>query len=131
MKRKLLLCGWFLLSGLAPNFLYAQSEEAQQLILNVEKLTQLKAILKNLYNGYDIISKGYNTIRELTRGNFDLHKTFLDGLLQISPEVRKYRRVGDIIRLQTFIVKEQKQAYSRFKSEENITSLELSYVKRV
>ncbi|TDH18041.1 TerB family tellurite resistance protein [Segetibacter sp. 3557_3] len=131
MRKKLLLCGCFLLSGLAPNLLSAQSEEAQQLILNVEKLTQLKAILKNLYHGYEIVSKGYNTIRELTRGNFDLHRSFLDGLLEISPEVRKYKRVGDIISCQTLIVREQKRAYSHFKAEANLTISEIGYVRKV
>jgi outer membrane lipoprotein-sorting protein len=39
---------------------FSQSQEAQQLLLNVEKLAQLKQILKDLYKGYEIVSKGYN-----------------------------------------------------------------------
>ena len=29
-----------------------------------------------MYQGYKIVSKGYNTIKDISEGNFDLHKTF-------------------------------------------------------
>ena len=35
--------------------LKAQSDEVQQLLLNIEKLAQFKKILKNMKNGYQII----------------------------------------------------------------------------
>ena len=63
---------------------FSQTDEAQQLLLNVEKLAQLKQILKDMYKGYEIVSKGYNTIKNISEGNFDLHKVFLDGLMQVS-----------------------------------------------
>ena len=46
----------------------AQSAEAQQLLLNVEKLSQLKSILKNMYKGYEVVSKGYNAIQDISKG---------------------------------------------------------------
>ena len=54
----------------------AQSQEAQQLLLNWEKLTQLKAILENMYEGYQVVSKGYNTIKDISQGNYSLHQVF-------------------------------------------------------
>src|ERR1700730_18790216 len=83
-----------------PNIVKAQTQEAQQLLLNWEKLTQLKSVLKNMYEGYRIVSKGYNTIKDISQGNFTLHQVFLDGLLEVSPAVRKYKRVFDIINYQ-------------------------------
>src|SRR5687768_17492678 len=82
---------------------YAQSFEAQQLLLNVEKLAQLKQILSDLKKGYGIVSAGYNTIKNISEGNFKLHQVFLDGLLQVSPVVKKYKRIVDIISNQTKI----------------------------
>lgn len=84
---------------------FPQSQEAQQLLLNWEKLTQLKKILNDMYKGYEIVSQGYNTIKNLSQGNFNLHKIFLDGLMQVSPAVKKYKRVADIIACQGMIVK--------------------------
>ena len=63
----------------------AQSTEIQQLLLNVEKLAQLKKILGNMKKGYEIISTGYNTIKDISKGNFNLHEAFLDALMQVSP----------------------------------------------
>jgi hypothetical protein len=109
----------------------AQSAEVEQLLLNVEKLAQYKQILADLKKGYQILSSGYNTIKDLSEGNFSLHKSFLDGLLQVSPTVKKYKRIGDIISSQLLLVKEYKLAYKRFKSDNNFTISELSYMGRV
>jgi archaellum component FlaC len=109
----------------------AQSEEAQQLLLNVEKLAQLKEILKNLYKSYEVISIGYNTIKDLSQGNFNLHKNFLDNLMQVSPVVKNYKKVADIIACQLKIVSEYKQAYNRFKSDKNFSSKEMEYMGKV
>src|SRR5215204_4367678 len=78
----------------------AQTAEAEQLLLNWEKLIQFKAILENMYDGYTILEQGYDAVRDLTEGNFSLHRNFLDGLLKVSPTVRNYRRVADIITYQ-------------------------------
>lgn len=109
----------------------AQSDEAVQLTLNIEKLAQLKQILADLKRGYEIVSKGYHTVKDLSEGNFSLHKTFLDGLLEVSPTVRKYKRVGDIINHQVLLVREYKQAYARFQSADVFTPSQIAYIGRV
>jgi hypothetical protein len=109
---------------------FAQSEEAQQLLLNVEKLAQFKQILKDLKQGYEILSSGYNAIKNISQGNFDLHKTFLDGLLAVSPEVKKYKKVSDIINMQLQIVKEYKSAFTRFTNNREFTVEEIEYFSK-
>ena len=69
--------------------------------------------------GYQLISTGYSTVKNLSQGNFNLHKTFLDGLMKVSPAVRKYKKVADIINAQILIVKEYKHAFSRFRQDKN------------
>lgn len=109
----------------------AQSAEAQQLLLNWEKLTQLKKILQNMYDGYKIIHTGYTTIKDISQGNFSLHKTFLDGLFQVSPAVRKYKRIADIISYQVRIVKDYKAAFNEFKENGQFTTEEIDYIGKV
>lgn len=110
---------------------FAQSEEAQQLLLNVEKLAQFKKILQNMYDGYKIIYKGYTTVKDLSEGNFSLHKTFLDGLMAVSPAVKKYKRIADIINYQIRIVKEYKGAFSQFKQDRSFAPEEIEYLGKV
>lgn len=113
------------------NGAFAQKQEAQQLLLNVEKLAQLKQILRDMYKGYEIVSKGYNTVRDISKGNFNLHDVFLDKLLQVSPAVKQYKRVGEIISSQGKIVKEYKVAFQRFKVADVFNSKELEYLSTV
>lgn len=109
----------------------AQSQEAIQLTLNYEKLQQLEKILDNMYKGYKIISKGYNTIKNIAEGNFKLHEVFLDGLYQVNPVVRNYKRIPYIIQYQQFIMKEGRRAFDRFKNDPNLTVREVKYLANV
>ena len=115
--------------GLPP--LYSQAQELQQLALNIEKLTQFRQILKDMKAGYQILSKGYGTIKDLSEGNFNLHQTFLDALLQVSPTVRNYRRVADIAQSQVALVNESRRALERWQGSGQFTGSELGYFEGV
>jgi len=109
----------------------AQADEIAQLLLNVEKLAQFKQILSDMKKGHQIVTTGYNTVKDLSKDNFSLHKNFLDGLMQVSPTVRNYKKVADIIDYQILLVKEYKNAFNRFKQDNNFTAQELDYLGRV
>lgn len=109
----------------------AQTFEVQQLILDVEKLTELKNILNDLYKGYEVLSTGYNAIKNISQGNFNLHQLFLDGLLAVSPAVKNYKRVIDIITCESNIVSEYKKSFSRFKGDGYFNPDEISYLASV
>ena len=112
-------------------FSSGQSQEVQQLLLDVEKLAQFKQILSDLKKGYEVLSKGYSAVKDISQGNFNLHKVFLDGLLEVSPAVRRYERISDIIKLQLRIVKEYKVAYNQFRADPNFTLSEIEYMGKV
>jgi len=82
-------------------------------------------------NGYRILSGGYNTIKDLSKGNFSLHKTFIDGLMQVSPAVRKYKRIGEIANYQMLLVKEYKGALKKFKNSSLFNDKEIRYIEKV
>jgi DNA repair ATPase RecN len=109
----------------------AQSYELARLILDIEKLSQLKSILSDLYKGYEILKTGYTTIKDISEGNFNLHKAFLDGLLAVSPAVQKYERIVDIIDLQAQIINEYKTALRRYRQDKHFNPDELEYIGNV
>jgi len=119
-------CGFMM-----PEKSNAQSYEIEQLILDWEKLSQLKNILSDLYKGYEILSNGYNAIRDISQGNFNLHKVFLDGLLLVSPAVKNYKHVADIIDYQSKLVSEYKSAFSLFSQDKHFTPDEIVYLGQV
>jgi hypothetical protein len=103
----------------------AQSFEVQQLVLDIQKLAQEKQLLTDLYRGYEILDKGYGAIRDISKGSFDLHKAFLDGLLTVSPAVKQYRKVTDLINLQVQLVSSYQSAWSRLKKAPYFSPAEL------
>jgi hypothetical protein len=110
---------------------FSQAQEAQQLLLNAEKLAQLKQILSDMKKGYEVVSKGYTKIKDISKGNFKLHETFLDKMLQVSPTVRNYKRVADIIRQQKQIISEHKAAFQKFKASNLFNDKEIRYLTSV
>ena len=131
MKKCVLIFSFSLLFLCKPDFSFSQAQEIAQLLLDVQKLTQFNQILSDLKKGYEILSSGYNSIKNISQGNFSLHETFLNGLLVVSPAVQRYERIADIIQYQLRIVKEYKAAFSQFKSDKHFSADEIDYMRNV
>ena len=127
MKTKLFFIIAVSLRGLS----HAQTDEAAQLLLNYEKLKQLEEILDNMYKGYKTLTTGYNRIKDIAEGNYELHEVFLDGLFAVNPSVAKYKRIPEIIRYQKLLMNEYRGAFDRFRNDDNLTSEEIGYLQKV
>ena len=93
---------------------FCQAQEIEQLKLDLEKLVQMKTMLSNMYNGYTTLSNGYNQITSLAKDNFDLHKNYLDQLLQVAEPVRNNPLIQAILELQATISTEGNTAYMSY-----------------
>lgn len=131
MKRKLFTGCILIMSMLPLQTLRAQEQEIEQLVLNIEKLLQFRKILSDMKEGYDVLVQGYGMVKDISEGNFNLHKLFLDGLLEVSPAVQQYERIAQLISLQAQLVKEYKAAYQRFQRSNLFNADELQYLQRV
>jgi len=128
MKR----CVWILLLlFFLSSKSFSQTQAIQQLLLDVEKLTQLKSILTELKDGYKIVSNGYTTIKNISEDNFNLHDIFLKSLLEVTPAVKNYVRIKDIIDAQLSIVREYKNALKQFKGSGEFSVDEMGYLEKV
>lgn len=121
------IAGWL---AIVPHPLQAQSvaDLLLQLELDTEKLTSMKATLQDMYTSYEIIDKGYKNISSIAKGNFNLHKTFLDALLAISPAVRDNPRIQVLLNAQYSLITEAKAATVRFRSGSPFTAQEIDYI---
>lgn len=131
MKRRLTYLFVTLTSLMFSSQTMAQQEELQQLILNLQKLNQLREVLNQLKKGYEVLTQGYNTIKNLSEGNFNLHQEFLDKQLQISPAVKGYIHIADIISLQVQIVARSKEALKARQQSQLFSADELYYMAAV
>ncbi|PWS32187.1 hypothetical protein [Pedobacter paludis] len=133
MKKKIIIAMVFLASlcHCAPASAQSLANLLIKLGLNVEKLAQFKSNLTEIKNGIKVLTKGYNAVKDVTQGNFSLHKVFLDGLMEVSPSVKKYYKIPKIIENQIFLVEEYKNANRKFRSWDSFTVEELSYIASV
>lgn len=122
---------FLLLLASVPMRSKGQAAELAQLALNIEKLTQFKQILEQMYKGYKVLTEGYNKVKDVASGNYKLHQAFLDGLYLVSPEVRKYQRIPDIISYQIDILDEYKAAFRHFKNSGAFSESNLAYLDAV
>lgn len=126
------ICVWCLfIFFITAGSVNAQAIEAQQLLLNVEKLAQLKQMLADLKKGYEIVAKGYSTIKNISEGSFNLHQDFLDELLKVNPVIRNGKKVADIISLQLKIAGQCKEAAKRLNQPGGLTPGEITYLSKV
>lgn len=109
----------------------AQAQELQQLILDIEKLTQMKAILSDMKTGYQIYRQGYGAISSLSKGNFNLHDIYLSGLMAVSPAVRNYGRIAEILTMQASMIEAYKRSNRLFRQSGSFSAAELSYMSDV
>ena len=109
----------------------AQSSDLTQLVLDIEKLTQLKGILSDMKTGYDIVDGGYNQVKSIASGNFSVHATFLNGLNAISPGVANYGRIAEILLQQANLVMEYKRYQQEFSQSGSFNADELGYMANV
>jgi hypothetical protein len=130
MKRVLIIIS-IAIGLLNSNLVRSQTQEAEQLLLNWEKLQELEKILDNMYVGYKILDKGYTTVKNIAEGNYSIHQLFMDGLMAVNPSVRNYRRIPYIIDYQKLLLKEYKNAYNRFKDDPHFTPQEMQYLANV
>ena len=129
--KKLLLAGILLGAGSGATYAQSIGDLTAQLLLDTEKLTYMKTFLQELYQGYEIIDKGYTAITNISRDNFNLHKAFLDGLLAVSPAVQQSPRVLDILNTEYRLAAEYKTAAGRYAAGGSFTASELDYITHI
>ncbi|MBL0335366.1 MAG: hypothetical protein IPP73_08685 [Chitinophagaceae bacterium] len=107
---------------------FSQSQEAKQLLLNVEKLAQLKLMLSHMKTGYQILEKGYTSIKIFLRAISTCTRiSWTDCYRSVS--VKQYSKVADIIRVQLKLVKESKAALAEFRGTKQFTITEIEYLE--
>ncbi|MDP4256400.1 MAG: TerB family tellurite resistance protein, partial [Bacteroidota bacterium] len=127
-KRILWMVGLGLILSVTEGRAQSIGQLITQLSYDIQKLKELKKILQEMYQSYEIIDKGYTDIRNIVEGNFDLHKAFLDALLAISPTVAGYTRIGEIINTEITLVKEYQAGIGRFRADGHFSAAELDYM---
>ena len=93
----------------------------------LEQIAALKVYADYLKKGYEIVDGGLSTLRDITKGEFSLHNSFISSLKQVSPAIRNDVRVAEIIALQIGIL----WSFSEVKGSEYLSAEDLAYIRLV
>jgi hypothetical protein len=110
--------------------LKAQDQEVKQLLLNVEKLDQLRNILEQMKAKYQILAQGYQQIQQINQESFEIHSLFLDRLVKVNPQVRRYYKIAEILGMQVRLFEGMKQEVRGLNLNEMIVGEELQYLEK-
>lgn len=97
----------------------------------LQQIAALQVYIGYAKKGYNIASKGINTVRNIKNGDFNLHRDFFSSLKNVNPKISKYVKVADIIAYQIRIVKNTKQTLQIIRETKQFTTEELEYCKKV
>ncbi len=96
-----------------------------------KQIALLHLYLGYVKEGYNIASRGLNTIRNIKNGNFNLHRDFFGHLNRVNPHVHGLAKVADILAFQMMLVKDLKRVRDFCKGNEHFTPEEVRYVAAV
>src|SRR5438270_175824 len=80
---------------------FNQKETQKKYLL--AQIAALHTYIDYAQKGFSIVNNGLNTIRDIKKGDFNLHNNFLNSLSTVNPTVKKYAKVASIIAMQISI----------------------------
>jgi len=109
---------------------WTQQKETQIKYL-LDQIAANKISIDYLEKGYEIARTGLNTIQNIKKGDFNLHRDFFGSLEIVNPKIKTYTRVAEIIAYQVRIVKNISTTIKNLKESGQFNPDELDYSKAV
>lgn len=97
----------------------------------LQQIAALQVYINYAKKGYNIVSGGINTIRDIKKGDLNLHNTFFSSLKTINPKISRYTKVADIISYQVRIIKLARQTLQSIRDANQFSVEEIEYCKKV
>jgi len=97
----------------------------------LQQIAALQVYIGYAKKGYNIVSGGINTIRDIKKGDLNLHNTFFNSLKTINPKISRYTKVADIISYQVRIIKLARQTLQSIRDANQFSAEEIEYCKKV
>ena len=77
----------FATSGSAQTFAEWFNQKATQRKYLIQQIAALQVYIGYVSKGYSIAKNGLNTIRDIKRGDFNLHNSYLTSLVTVNPKI--------------------------------------------
>lgn len=133
MKRSFILFSIVILSTSVKAQTFAEwfRQKATQKKYLLQQIAALQVYIGNAQKGYTIVHNGLKIITDIKHGDINLHSDYFNSLKTVSPTIRKYRKVADIIAFQLKIVKEYSSFSRQVQKSKMFNADELKYMNTV
>lgn len=133
MKRSFILFSIVILSTSVKAQTFAEwfRQKATQKKYLLQQIAALQVYIGYAQKGYTIVHNGLNIITDIKHGDINLHSDYFNSLKTVSPTIRKYRKVADIIAFQLKIVKEYSSFSRQVQKSKMFNADELKYMNTV
>lgn len=81
----------------------------------VQQIIALQAYMEVAKDGYQIVKTGWQTVEDITGGEFSLHRDFFARLDGISPVVTRYHGLSKVLEYQQYILYEVERGRTLFR----------------
>jgi hypothetical protein len=106
-------------------------QKATQRKYLLQQIAALQVYSGYLSKGYSIAKNGLNTIKGIKNGDLLQHTNYFTSLVTVNPQIKKYKRVAEIIAMQIAIAKQSGNALKNFKNNHHFTTTEINYLQSV
>ena len=86
------------------NEVFKQKETQKKYL--IQQIAAMKLYAGYLKKGYDIANKGINSIKDISKGEFDLHQSFFTSLKMVNPAIAGNSKIAQVIAWQMTISKD-------------------------
>src|SRR4051812_10433920 len=90
---------------------FKQKKTQKKYLLN--QIAALKVYAGYAKKGYKIAEMGLTTIGKIKNHDFNLHKDFFASFRSINPKLEDYRKISEMITIQTLLLKQCKDVYKK------------------
>ena len=97
----------------------------------LEQIAALQVYSGYLSKGYSIANDGLSTIKSIKNGDLLQHTNYFTSLVTVNPQIRRYKKVSDILAMQISIAKLSGNAIKRFRNNHHFTPTEITYLQNV
>ncbi|MCD0470603.1 hypothetical protein [Flavobacterium sp. JAS] len=104
--------------------------QARQRKMLLEQIAALKIYIDYGKKGYGMVKNGLNLIEDLKDGEMSSHLDYFVSLKKVSPKIKNYIRVAQIIDLQLKIVTTYKKTTNELLEDDLFYGSELDYIQR-
>lgn len=106
-------------------------QKATQKKYLIRQIAALQVYAGYLSKGYSIAKQGLITIQDIKHGDFNLHNNYFNSLASVSPTIKRYTKLAQIISLELDIAKQISSVVRYCKQSNQLSFSELNYLQKV